>query len=480
MKSFFLIPNQFIKQASDDMLSKLIQAKEMSDSEDYVSKYNLMNKLLKEYPDEFYVDQDHPDYPGIVHAPTGFRMHLPRQATYGISKKASNFSDGLVKVAEGNRAARRMIDLAKTNPDLLGRLIDSGNIRPGNISLINNIFRFSDLPTDAYELRDEQARKLVTSKNEKVKGWLGQVALRNGTSTEPSDLYAPVREIGSRKRNLDMKDAIDLKRHPGNNRSFKGISGNVNAYGAFSVDPFGAISRKTIPIPNYEKKIPLNSLGFNPENYVWKGSNSIIIPTSEKNLFASAHPQVAAPYGSFLHRIKSHRIENGLPKIHSKIDIKTPFFTNMLALTEPKERLRALKKNKGYMVPEDQVRSQLKDGNFKHFIRSRFYETVLNLNEPSVARYQSVGDNNVVPIKLKRDKKGINHILDSLKPESPQSVLPFDINKFRSKNRKEFFRDGMLDKEKFKNHLADSLQGASSKKNNFYSIVKNIRSRFKR
>jgi hypothetical protein len=88
MKSFFLTPNQFIKQASDDKLSQLIQAKEMSDSEDYVSKYNLMNKLLKEYPDEFYVDQDHPDYPGIVHAPTGFRMHLPRQATYGISKKA--------------------------------------------------------------------------------------------------------------------------------------------------------------------------------------------------------------------------------------------------------------------------------------------------------------------------------------------------------------------------------------------------------
>jgi hypothetical protein len=30
----------------------------------------------------------------------------------------------------------------KRCPDLLGRLIDSGNIRPGNISLINNIFRF--------------------------------------------------------------------------------------------------------------------------------------------------------------------------------------------------------------------------------------------------------------------------------------------------------------------------------------------------
>lgn len=72
------------------ILNQLLLAKKMSDQEDYVAKYNLMNKLLKERPDEFYVDQDHPDYPGIVHAPTGFRMHLPRQATYGIEKKAED------------------------------------------------------------------------------------------------------------------------------------------------------------------------------------------------------------------------------------------------------------------------------------------------------------------------------------------------------------------------------------------------------
>ena len=70
------------------MLNQLLLAKKMSDQENYVAKYNLMNKLLKDHPDEFYVDQDHPEYPGIVHAPTGFRMHLPRQATYGIEKKA--------------------------------------------------------------------------------------------------------------------------------------------------------------------------------------------------------------------------------------------------------------------------------------------------------------------------------------------------------------------------------------------------------
>ena len=69
------------------MLNQLLLAKKMSDQENYVAKYNLMNKLLKDHPDEFYVDQDHPEYPGIVHAPTGFRMHLPRQATYGIEKK---------------------------------------------------------------------------------------------------------------------------------------------------------------------------------------------------------------------------------------------------------------------------------------------------------------------------------------------------------------------------------------------------------
>jgi hypothetical protein len=72
------------------MLNQLLLAKKMSDQENYVAKYNLMNKLLKDHPDEFYVDQDHPEYPGIVHAPTGFRMHLPRQATYGIEKKSKS------------------------------------------------------------------------------------------------------------------------------------------------------------------------------------------------------------------------------------------------------------------------------------------------------------------------------------------------------------------------------------------------------
>lgn len=71
------------------ILNQLLLAKKMSDKEDYVAKYNIMQKLLQERPDEFYVDQDHPEYPGIVHAPTGFRMHLPRQATYGIEKKAA-------------------------------------------------------------------------------------------------------------------------------------------------------------------------------------------------------------------------------------------------------------------------------------------------------------------------------------------------------------------------------------------------------
>lgn len=70
------------------ILNQLLLAKKMSDKEDYVAKYNIMQKLLQERPDEFYVDQDHPEYPGIVHAPTGFRMHLPRQATYGIEKKS--------------------------------------------------------------------------------------------------------------------------------------------------------------------------------------------------------------------------------------------------------------------------------------------------------------------------------------------------------------------------------------------------------
>lgn len=72
------------------ILDTLLQAKQRSDQKDYVAKYNIMNKLLKERPEEFAIDQEDPNYPGIVHIPTGFRMHLPKQLTDSTISKAAS------------------------------------------------------------------------------------------------------------------------------------------------------------------------------------------------------------------------------------------------------------------------------------------------------------------------------------------------------------------------------------------------------
>ncbi len=76
------------KVTNKEILRQLLLAKAMSDKKDYTSKYNIMQKLIKENPDDFIIDQEDPNFPGITHKPTGFKMHLPTQTTYGIEKKA--------------------------------------------------------------------------------------------------------------------------------------------------------------------------------------------------------------------------------------------------------------------------------------------------------------------------------------------------------------------------------------------------------
>ncbi len=77
------------KVTNKDILRQLLLAKAMSDKKDYTGKYNIMQKMIKDNPDDFIIDQEDPNFPGITHVPTGFKMHLPSSIKPAISKSAA-------------------------------------------------------------------------------------------------------------------------------------------------------------------------------------------------------------------------------------------------------------------------------------------------------------------------------------------------------------------------------------------------------
>lgn len=59
-------------------LQRLLLAKEHSDNNRYAKKNDILKELLRERPEEFVIDSDDPDYPGITHTPTKFKIHIPQ------------------------------------------------------------------------------------------------------------------------------------------------------------------------------------------------------------------------------------------------------------------------------------------------------------------------------------------------------------------------------------------------------------------
>lgn len=67
------------KSASEEPLGSLLEAKEHSDNKRYAEKSQIMALLLQANPQDFVIDQDDPNFPGITHVPTRFKMHVPRR-----------------------------------------------------------------------------------------------------------------------------------------------------------------------------------------------------------------------------------------------------------------------------------------------------------------------------------------------------------------------------------------------------------------
>lgn len=86
------------------IMDDLQRAKTESDAKRYEQKQAIMRKVLADRGDEFYIDQEDSHYPGVTHAPTGFRMHLPREMLGRLQTRLN-----LSKTADDAELATRLV-----------------------------------------------------------------------------------------------------------------------------------------------------------------------------------------------------------------------------------------------------------------------------------------------------------------------------------------------------------------------------------
>jgi 8-oxo-dGTP pyrophosphatase MutT (NUDIX family) len=74
-----LFPDILVKLAKSETMRQLIEAKQLSDKNDYDGKNKILGKLMGKYPKQFKVDSiTNGKYVGLTHKPSGFRIHAPR------------------------------------------------------------------------------------------------------------------------------------------------------------------------------------------------------------------------------------------------------------------------------------------------------------------------------------------------------------------------------------------------------------------
>jgi acylphosphatase len=68
------------ESAAGGALEKLLNAKSESDRKNYPAKHNILRDMIKRDPGSFRIDSEEGGIYGLTHAPTGFRIHMPRAA----------------------------------------------------------------------------------------------------------------------------------------------------------------------------------------------------------------------------------------------------------------------------------------------------------------------------------------------------------------------------------------------------------------
>lgn len=66
-------------------LADLKKAKQYSDSRNYDEKHQLVHQLVKNAPEEFFIDSEKNGIVGLTHQSTGFKIHVPKNVVSGLN-----------------------------------------------------------------------------------------------------------------------------------------------------------------------------------------------------------------------------------------------------------------------------------------------------------------------------------------------------------------------------------------------------------
>lgn len=66
--------------AMHPIVRDLIQAKKHSDRSEYPQKTEIVHRLLKDHPDQFFIDSRQQTTVGLTHKPSGFKIHIRKSA----------------------------------------------------------------------------------------------------------------------------------------------------------------------------------------------------------------------------------------------------------------------------------------------------------------------------------------------------------------------------------------------------------------
>ena len=82
-------------------LPTLLKAKAYSDIKDYDSKHSLLYDLVRQSPDDFYIDSEEGSIYGLTHSPTGFKIHVPRKVVDELKLARKEAAKAITPITTG-------------------------------------------------------------------------------------------------------------------------------------------------------------------------------------------------------------------------------------------------------------------------------------------------------------------------------------------------------------------------------------------
>jgi hypothetical protein len=383
-----------------------------------------------------------------------------------LTKKSSESKD-LLKEADGNRAARRAIELARKDPVVLQQLIDAGVFPHWNRDMpLNEVFEsISARPSrrGSYSFVNDWLDAKKNPRTSKlVKDRYG-IEASNMYNSGYGNLKKLQKRVGKSALTRDT-DYDELTKHtPKFARNFPRQTKRLRHFMEYLPDT-GIVQEKP-ELKDYVNRvvkrpslaIPIEKLPYDPENIIWKAHESAIIDPKNKNYFGTGVSDIAAGYQNhtsagkpFLHRIKTTKTREGKPQTiwdPDKIDPTKPFYTHHAMETDPQRRLDKLRTIRDF-TPVEQIKfdpsyvKQQRNSNWLHFPH---YETIFNLDKPHETRFMFEGDK-IVPFKKVVDKELYGKIRKEMEVGRRDSIRPFtkeQLYSITSTNTKDEFKDSI-------------------------------------